>query len=416
MPEQDPIPPRRSARRHALGDGARRVLGNGSPPEDARRVRGDDFLPDEDDLPPWANMPSVRPARPGQHGARRPHSGPAQHDQGDPGGWVPQGKNAPPRHAGPVRQPGPGPTQQPGRAHDPGRMQESAGYPQSEEGYPQSEAGYSNPEYVDQPGADQFDAENQFGDADDPGPDQEQGGHARSRGARARRALLRRRRRSVIVLGGAVVAIAAVLVTLLVSRSSGASAVIPNDFITTFQPGELQQVPDACQVIPAATIQQYLPGKVKQAAPLPIDGKLGSACNWTLDHQPTYRLLELNMLAYAPNGLASGNGSATSAATDAYTQALQNLQVPPKGSVGSKATVTTLSGLGDQAFSAMQVFHVGGAVSDQAVVAIRFHNVVVTVEFSGLEHSNKGHYGPVSQSELSAAAMAFAQAAYASLH
>ncbi len=76
----------------------------------------------------------------------------------------------------------------------------------------------------------------------------------------------------------------------------------------------------------------------------------------------------------------------------------------------------TLTGIGDGAFSAIQVFHVGGAVSDTATVVIRFHNVIVQAELSGLEHSNKGHYGPVNQSQLSQGALAFAQAAYASLH
>jgi hypothetical protein len=264
-----------------------------------------------------------------------------------------------------------------------------------------------------------------YGEADQPpaaappaaAPDDEAPrGRSREIGARARRTLLRKRRRWFIVAGGAVVAIAAVLVVVFVTRGGNQTAVIPNDFITTFQPGELQQVPNACEVIPAATVQQYLPGKVKQAAPLPVNGKLGSACNWTLDHQPVYRLLELSMQAYAPNGLASGNGSATNAATDAYSQTLQGLQNPSKHSVNAGATVTMLSGLGDQAFSAMQVFHVGGAVSDEATVVIRFHNVIVTVELSGLERSNKGHYGPVSKAQLASAAQAFAQAAYASLH
>jgi hypothetical protein len=235
-------------------------------------------------------------------------------------------------------------------------------------------------------------------------------------GVRARRALLRKRRRSFIVLGGVAAAVAAILVVVFATRGGNQAAVIPNDFITTFQPGELQQVPNACQVVPPATVQQYLPGKVKQAAPLPINGKLGSACNWTLDHQPVYRLLELSMQAYAPNGLASGNGSATNAAADAYDVTFEGLRTPSRHSVNPGATVTTQSGLGDQAFSAMQVFHVGGAVSDEATVVIRFHNVIVTVELSGLEHSNKGHYGPVDKTQLSSAALAFAQAAYASLH
>ena len=49
----------------------------------------------------------------------------------------------------------------------------------------------------------------------------------------------------------------------------------------------------------------------------------------------------------------------------------------------------------------------GGAITDVATVLVRYHNVVVTVTLDGLEHSNRGSYGPVSQSALSAAALAF---------
>jgi hypothetical protein len=192
--------------------------------------------------------------------------------------------------------------------------------------------------------------------------------------------------------------------------------VTPGSLITTFQPGELQTVPDACGTVPAATVQQYLPGQVKRAAPLPIDGSAESACDWTIDHAPVYRLLELNLLAYAPSGLASGDGSATYAAIDAYSQTLQSLQDPPRHSAEPRATVILLRGFGNQAFSATQVFRRGGAVTDVATVVVRYHNVVVTATLNGLEHSNRGDYGPVSMSNLSAAALAFAQAAEANLH
>jgi hypothetical protein len=172
-------------------------------------------------------------------------------------------------------------------------------------------------------------------------------------------------------------------------------------------------VPNACHVVPAATVAQYLPGTPKVAAPLPVNGSLGSACNWTVDKPPLYRLMQVNLDAYAPNGLASGNGSATRAATDAYGLALQALQSPPKNAPSSRATVQVLSGFGNQAFSALQVFHVGGAVTDVATVIVRYRNVVVTVTLNGLEHSNKGNYGPVSKPQLAAAAMAFALAAEA---
>ena len=171
------------------------------------------------------------------------------------------------------------------------------------------------------------------------------------------------------------------------------------------------------RVVPAATVQHYLPGQVKVASPLPVDGTAESACNWTIDQPPVYRLMELNLLAYAPNGLASGDGSATFAAIDAYDLALQDLQAPPEHSPAPGPRCTTLPGFGNQAFSAMQVFRRGGAVTDVATVMVRYHNVVVTVTLNGLEHSNRGVLrAGVAVPALSAAALAFAQAAEASLH
>ena len=125
-------------------------------------------------------------------------------------------------------------------------------------------------------------------------------------------------------------------------------------------------------------------------------GSAESACDWTIDQAPVYRLLQLSLLAYAPNGLASGDGSATNAAIDAYTEAEQALANPPRDSADPRAAVTALDGLGNEAFSAAQVFRRGGAVTDVATVVVRYHNVVVTVTLNGLDHSNRGAYGPVS--------------------
>jgi hypothetical protein len=237
----------------------------------------------------------------------------------------------------------------------------------------------------------------------------------RSPGGRAAAAAVRRRRRWFVMAGGLAVVAGAVLAVVLAGGRPGPAAVTPGALVTTFQPGELRQVPSACQVVPGATVQQYLPGRPAVASPLPVNGSAESACNWTIDKPPVYRLLELNMFAYAPNGLASGDGSATFAATDAYDLALRDMRVPPKGSPAARATVRLLSGLGNEAFSAVQVFRVGGAVTDVATVTVRYHNVLVTVKLNGLEHSNQGSYGPVSQSQLASAALAFAQAAEAAL-
>ena len=256
----------------------------------------------------------------------------------------------------------------------------------------------------DRPDADRFGEE-----APPPGPPRVQGG-------RARRAAARKRRQYYFLAGGLAGLIAgATVVGLVLGGGPGPAPVVPNALITSFQPGEFQQVPDACDSVPAGTVQQFLPGKVKVASPLPVDGSAESACNWSIDRAPVYRLLELNLLAYAPNGLASGNGSATSAAIDAYASFLQSTEHPPKDSPDPRATVTLLSGLGNEAFSSLQVFREGGAVTDVATVIVRYHNVVVTVTVNGLQHSNRGHYGPVSKAQLSAAALAFAEAAEARL-
>ena len=101
------------------------------------------------------------------------------------------------------------------------------------------------------------------------------------------------------MIAGLVVVAGGVTAAIVLPGGPAPAPVTPDGLITTFQPGELQTVPDACGTVPAATVQQYLPGQVKQASPLPIDGSAGSACDWTIDHAPVYRLLELSLLAYA---------------------------------------------------------------------------------------------------------------------
>jgi hypothetical protein len=350
----------------------------------ARPYRPD---PDDEEPPPWADLPPVRPVRSG-HPGRPGHA------------------------AGPGRPGGPG-----GR---PGGHRRPEG-PESGYGGPRPQAAGTGSSRVSDPAQDELEA--QWAQWQQPEAEAEEAAppprarEPRGPGGRALRAAARRRRRWYYMGGGVVVVVGAVLaVVLLAGGRPGPAAVTPGDLITTFQPGELRQVPNACHVVPAATVQQYLPGTPKVASPLPVNGSLGSACNWTVDKPPLYRLMQVNLNAYAPNGLASGNGSATRAATDAYDLALRNLQAPPKKSPSSRATVQVLSGFGNQAFSALQVFRTGGAVTDVATVMVRYHNVVVTVTLNGTAHSNKGNYGPVSKPQLAAAAMAFARAAEASLH
>ncbi len=183
--------------------------------------------------------------------------------------------------------------------------------------------------------------------------------------------------------------------------------------VTSFLPGEIQQVPNACHAVPATTIGQYLPGNLRQAAP-PLNVGANTSCTWTLDKSPMYRVLEVQFTAYSPSALY-GNGSATVAAEVAYSSYMTGFQHPGPKSGQPAATVTDVNGMpggnDTSAFEATQVFDRGGATTDIATVLVRYRNVIVTVVLNGLDHSNKGNYGPVSMSDLVAAAQTVAKQA-----
>jgi hypothetical protein len=186
-------------------------------------------------------------------------------------------------------------------------------------------------------------------------------------------------------------------------------------FVTTFQPGELRTVPGACTAVSTATLDQYLPGHRRVVAPRPLYGGAQSLCSWTLDAPPLYRVLEAAVRAYAPSGLATGNGSATSAAIDAYQQAAQAMRHPLKATHLPPATVTKLHGLGSAAFIALQAVPAQGDPADLETVVARDRNVVVTVVLQGPSR-RLGRYGAAPLSELQSGAIAAAKDIVSRLH
>jgi hypothetical protein len=226
------------------------------------------------------------------------------------------------------------------------------------------------------------------------------------------RAGRRRTRRRLLIAGCAVVVLAIAATIYLLKGGPGAANLGFGNFVTKFLPGELQSVPDPCTAVPSATLQQYMPGTLKQAAP-PLNSGASTECTWTLDSAPTYRVLQVQMQAYSPSGLASGNGSASFAAEDAYQSFENGFTSPGPKSGQPKATVTDLSGMPGgtetSAFQATQVFTRGGATTDVASVLVRYRNVIITVVVDGLDQtSGAKKYGPVAMSDLTAEANAVA--------
>ena len=250
-------------------------------------------------------------------------------------------------------------------------------------------------------------------------PAPEEDGDGPQPGSRRAKALARskRARRTNYLLAAAllvVVAAGVYEVPKLLSHPAPHNAM--GNLVTTFLPGESRTVPNACTAVTAATLNQYLPGTRHMVVPHSLDGRAQSMCDWTVDAPPRYRLLDVTVQAYSPSGLASGNGSATNAAIDAYQQAMQQKANPPKASHQPKAEITALPGIGGAAFSALQVPRAGGDTTDLVTVVARERNVLVTVVFDGLAHSPGGRYGPVSVPQLQAGAVAAARDVLAGVH
>lgn len=372
MAQQGPRPPR-SGRLSPRGD----------------RQWNDDQYPDDDDedLPPWAGL-AVDPrwaqgaTRGKRHAPVRPDAG-----RGAPAGYADPADPAARGAAG-------------GHARD--GYGAPAGYDE-----PGTPAGYNEPARHDEPA--RYDEPAGFDE--EPGEFPPPPVRPRGRQAAAR---ARRNRRSIYLWGGvlAVAVLVGVGVWFLVSGGSKPTAA-PDPLVTTFLPGEFKSVPNACTAVTASTLNQYLPGKRVVASPNSLDGGEASLCSWTLDHRPLYRLLNVQVQAYTPNGLASGDGSATFAAMDGYATALQQKTSPPKATHLPKATITTISGLGTKAFSALQVTRSPGIKTDLMTVVIRDHNVVLTAVLQG--NSGQGGYGAVSPAQLRAGAIAAARDVIAQL-
>jgi hypothetical protein len=394
------------------------------------RPRGRRARPDND-VPEWAGydavpqdqreFPDLAPIRPRD---ARERDGRVQGDwmQGDPGqgGWgqgnpgpgAPgdwRGGGYPPTGPG-YPQPGvgypPGVPVGPGGPGQPGPFQPPQPPPgQPPQGqYPRQQA--PRPDWA---GPDAVDTSDE---ADQVGAFSERWRRRGSESREERRADRRKRRRLLFAVGGSALAVVIAVVAYFVTAGGSGSANLGfGSLVTTFLPGELQTVPNACQSVPGGTLTQYLPGQLKMAAP-PLNTGPQSECTWTLDKPPVYRVLEVNMQAYSPSGLAPGDGSATFAAEYAYAQDESAKQDPGPKSGQPKATITDLTGMpgGNDtvAFEAAQVFNVNGATTDVATVYVRYRNVIVTVVMNGLDHANKGNYGPASPSQLSAAAQTVA--------
>jgi hypothetical protein len=240
-----------------------------------------------------------------------------------------------------------------------------------------------------------------------PGAERNQGRRAATRA--------RKSRRRVLAAGGLGAVVVLVVVLGLTGNLpwQGHPAPSASDgLVTTFQRGEFQSVPNACQAVSAATLGQYLPGKVSKVAQA-LSGTTQSECTWTLDARPDFRVLTVNSQAYAPSLLSSGDGSATFGAMDAYAQQMQTLQNPPKSSRAPKAQLGAAVGLGPDAFTALQVFHVGRDTTDEVTVVVRDRNVLIIVTMQGQEHG--GGFGPVPVATLRAAALAAAHDALAGI-
>jgi hypothetical protein len=239
------------------------------------------------------------------------------------------------------------------------------------------------------------------------------------RRGRAAATRLRKSRRRVYRWCGVaiVVCVIAAGITALLTHHSPK----PSLYVTSLLPGEYKGVPNACDSVSGAVLNQYLPGPGRTSAD-EISESTQSQCSFTLDRKPDFLVLEVSAVAYQPFAAASAAGSAAGSASanaqNSYALAEANLRKPPRttiptGSSGlakpllSAATISPLAKAGQQAFVAVQTEHADNILTDVVTVVIRERNVLITVSDSGQE---SGHgFGPVAVGTLEAGAEAAAR-------
>ncbi len=246
----------------------------------------------------------------------------------------------------------------------------------------------------------------QFDQPAPPAEDDQDGPPRSGRRTRRGRAAATRRRKSkrrLVTWGGTAIVI---LVLVGVGFVLFQSPAPKPRYVTQYQKGEFKAVPDACKVVGAAALHQIMDGTPKVTQPQ-NDAAL-SQCAYTVDAKPTFRVLQLNVQAYnASLTVPVGDGSATANAKYTIAEQRRLLAHPPKHTPQPPAAITPVSGLGDEAFSAVQVFHTKSLV-DLVTVWARYRNVLVTAVFQG---QASGGFGPVTISELRSGALAAARAA-----
>lgn len=250
---------------------------------------------------------------------------------------------------------------------------------------------------------------------------QPEAGRADTPGGRRRSAAAARRtqraRAKVYIWAAAAIAVIVIAIATVFGLTRGhAARPSSGGLVTTFQPGEFQRVPATCSSVSPTTLDAYLPGKRTQVVPQSVDGPLESLCGWTVDTRAFSRNLEVTSMAYKPSGLATGNGSATFAARDAYAAAMKSKQHPARDTHLPRAAVTPLAGLADSAFAATQVVRTGGQVTDEVTVVARERNVLITAILEGVVSERHHRLRPFSEAALQTGATAVVRDMISHLH
>ena len=224
----------------------------------------------------------------------------------------------------------------------------------------------------------------------------------RSRAARARR---RKSLRRLAALGG-VLALVAIVAGIIEYENQPHTQ--PSPYVTTYQPGEYRAVPNACHVVPAAVLGNALGGTPKVVQTFNFAAQ--SQCSYTVEAKPVFRILTVKVEAFQTG--AYGNGSATANARYMFTHWRQQYARPLPGTLQSPPTITPIGGLGTAAFSAARVIRGGSITDDGVTVVVLYRNVQITADFKA---QVSGGYGPASNAQLQAGAVAAARALLAAV-
>ncbi|MBE1533868.1 serine/threonine-protein kinase [Actinomadura algeriensis] len=200
---------------------------------------------------------------------------------------------------------------------------------------------------------------------------------------------------TAVAVGGASIAVLAL--DRDGARPSAAPTTPPSATPTRPAPAVFTRISDPCGVVPEAMAAELVPN----GRPVPTENVaegvfgasgVGTGCNWTAGDQPGSDVQKArNLVVELVIGPEANGGAARTARDFALGRSTVRSRANTTVGDGSYGPLTSLDGVGDEAFLATsQTTTEDGAVFTSAAAGIRYRNVLIEIRYGGADYTADG--------------------------